>query len=85
MHTIHEKFDVIAVTLSLCLSGGVFTPAELEGAVLPSQKVIHFLFPFRFEEDIEEDRNHCQEAGHGHRSYHQPCKCGVCEQRDRGR
>lgn len=63
----------------------VCAPAELEGAVLSSQKVIHFLFPSRFAEDIEEDRNHGQEAGCGHHSYHQPCKCGVCKERDRGK
>lgn len=56
----------------------------LEGAVLPGQDVIHLVFPFRFEEDVEEDGNHSQEAGHGHRSYHQPCECGVCGEMDRG-
>lgn len=62
-------------------SHGVYSLEDLEGAILPSKKVIHFPFPFRFEEDIEEDRDYSQEAGHRHHSYHQPCKCGVCEER----
>lgn len=64
---------------------GVCTPAQLEGAALSSQEVIHLLFPFRFEEEIEEDGNHSQEAGHRHHSYHQPCKCGICQERGGGK
>lgn len=63
---------------------GACTQAELESAVLTSQNVVHFRFPSRFAEDVEEDRNHSQEAGYGHRTYHQPCECGVCGERDRG-
>lgn len=67
----------------LWFSEGLCKLAELEGAVLASKNVIHFLFPFRFEEDIEEDRNHCQEEGHPHHSHHQPSKGGICEERQR--
>ncbi len=59
--------------------------AERDGAALASQKVVHFLFPFRFKEDIEEDTNHSQEAGCGYHSNYQPCECRICEQRDTGR
>lgn len=34
---------------------------SLEGAALPSQKVIPVLFPSRFEEDVEKHRDHCEE------------------------
>lgn len=53
----------------------------LESAVLSSQKIIHFLFPFRFEEDAEEHRHHGQEAGAGYHGHHQPCKGGVWGER----
>lgn len=62
----------------------MWTQAELECAVLTSQNVVHFLFPSRFAEDVEEDRDHGQEAGRGHCTDHQPCECGVCEERDGG-
>ena len=58
---------------------------ELEGAVLSSQKVIQFPFPFGFEEDVKENRNHTEEAGHSHCSDHQPCECGVCKEGDEGK
>lgn len=50
-----------------------------KGAVLPGQRVIQLLLPFRLEENVEEDRNHCQEAGDGRCSHHQPSKCSVCK------
>lgn len=62
----------------------ICTLTKLEDAVLPGQNIIHFLFPFRFEENIEEDRNHCQEAGRGHCGYNQPRKCRVCEETSEG-
>lgn len=54
---------------------GVSLP--LESAVLPSQKIIHFLFPFGFEEGAEEDGHHGQEAGAGHQGHQQPGEGGV--------
>lgn len=53
----------------------------LESAVLPSQKIIHFLFPFGFEEDAEEDGHHGQEAGAGHHGHQQPREAGVWGER----
>lgn len=87
MLTMHERLEWCNsknIKKGLLFAGGVCTPAELEGAVLPSQNVIHFVFPFRFEEHIEEDRNHHQEAGRSHRTYYQPCKSGVCKERNKG-
>lgn len=52
-----------------------------EHAALSGQDVIHISFLFRFEEDVEEDGNHGQEAGRSHHRYSQPCKGGVCEKR----
>lgn len=70
-----DKFDITANTFKNIFV--LHKLAELESAVLPSQKVIHFRIPFRFEESIDEDQDHSEEAGHSHCSYHQPCKCGV--------
>lgn len=65
--------------------GGDVSQAQLEGAVLPSQNVIHFIFPFRLEEDVDEDGHHCQEAGYRHRAHHQPCKRCVCKEKHKGK
>lgn len=53
----------------------------LESAVLSSQKIIHFPFPFIFEEDTEEHWEHGQEAGARHHGHHQPRKGGVWGER----
>lgn len=74
---VHEK------KMTLCkIKGGLWgEQLEREGAVLPSEKVIGFRFPSRVKEDIEEDGDHHQEAGHGHCSYNHPSKGGICEKK----
>lgn len=55
--------------------------ASLKCAALSGQDVIHLPFLFWLEEDVEEDRNNQQEAGHSHHSHNQPREGGVCGKR----
>lgn len=58
---------------------------RLECAALTSQDVIHLSFPFRLEEDVEEDGSNQQKAGRSHPCHNQPCEGGVCQGRVGGK